>query len=271
MTQVSKPEAEASTYAETSPPALRDGYHRSFTYLRLAINNYCSFRCPYCAPQGFRKVHNSKLLTVSEKKRLIAITAQLGLTKIRFTGGEPLLTPHLPDLITWAHRQGVRELHVTTNGAEIVSRLAELRRAGLTGMNISLDSLQPTRLQTLTGYRHPEKILEGVEAAFNEPDLRVKLNVVLQKNLNEDELPDFINLYRRRDWTIRFIELMPFNGSTQWYREHYLPATEISSRLRELLPDAQPVVGQSTEEWRWRLPGYKYWVAVIPGSSRTFC
>jgi len=271
MSHVHGPEGRAAPRRQFPAPALRDGHGRFFTYLRLAVNNYCPFRCPYCAPQGFPKGHNPKNLTFSEHKRLISLAARLGVTKIRFTGGEPLLEPHLPELISWARREEITDIHVTTNGAEVASRLKELLAAGLTGMNISLDSLRIPRLQTLTGYRHAARILEGVEAAFAEPGLRVKLNVVMLRELNEDELQDFIELYRRRDWTIRFIELMPFNGSTSWYRKHYLPAAEIYSHLRQLLPEAQPVLGKGTEELRWKLPGHRHWLAVIPGFSRTFC
>ena len=264
--------AEVVSTAEGRPPReLRDRYGRVFTYLRLAVNNHCQFRCPYCAPQGMPLLNGAHNLTLNEQKRIISLAIRLGVSKIRFTGGEPLLYSPLPELIAWSREHGISQLHVTTNGAAITSRLEELKSAGLTGMNISLDSLKISRLAELTGYRHPERILAGVEAAFAVEGWQVKLNVVLLRGINEDELTDFVELYRQRDWPLRFIELMPFSGSSAWFRTHYLAAEEIYSRLKQLVPEGVVVSGRGTEEFRLQLPGHRHWIGVIPGFSRTFC
>ena len=171
-------------------PPLTDGHGRRFEYLRLSLTDVCNFRCTYCLPEGYRKVAGQPAsLTVAETGRLIAAFARLGLWKVRLTGGEPSLRPELLDIAkAVAATPGIRKLAMTTNGYRLAERAADYAAAGITALNISVDSLDPVRFAAITGHDRLGEVLDGIAAARAAGIGAIKLNSVLMRGINDDEL-----------------------------------------------------------------------------------
>jgi|SRR5579862_9088518 len=188
-----------------------DPFNRRIDYLRVSITDRCNFRCVYCMPeQGFPAIPKSESLTFEEMARLISIAAGLGITKVRLTGGEPLLRKELPELVREiASFPGIEDISCTTNGFLLEELACRLSRAGLHRVNISLDTLKPERFIEIARRGSLDRVLAGIEAAFDAGLKPVKINCVLMKGVNEDEVADFARLTLARDLHVRFIELMP--------------------------------------------------------------
>ena len=195
-------------------PPIVDRFGRTFNYLRIALNEQCNLRCIYCMPEeGIDFRSEDKLLTTKEIFRIIQITAEMGVSKMRFTGGEPLLRKDLPKLIQYANQtKGVESTHLTTNGLLLGKYLSQLEDAGLTGINISLDTLNPEKFKIITRRDGVNLVLAGFKKAIKSSIKTVKINVVAMRDFNDDELMDFVTLTKENDITIRFIELMPFDS-----------------------------------------------------------
>ena len=189
---------------------MKDGFGRKIEYLRISVTDKCNLRCRYCMPaQGVGHIPHEELLTLEELFRIAGIMAGLGVRKVRLTGGEPLVRKNLCRLIEDIHRlPGISEIAMTTNGVLFGQQAEVLKKAGLTGVNISLDTLVPESFQRLTGKKELEKVLESIDAAL-EQGLKVKLNCVPVRGFNEKELPALAAFARDRKIDVRFIELMP--------------------------------------------------------------
>lgn len=200
---------------------LYDKYGRFHNYLRISLTEKCNLRCMYCMPhEGIHLTEKSKLLTLDERMRLISIFSTLGVTKLRFTGGEPTISNQLLPLVRHAKDCGIKSIGITTNGLELgrnKNRLDELVKNGLTSINISLDSLNPMKFAQIT--RRDDKnlysVLSCIYHAISFAEVHVKVNCVLMKGINDDEILDFTQISKDTPVDVRFIEIMPFEGN-EW-------------------------------------------------------
>lgn len=252
---------------------LTDGHGRRFEYLRLSLTDMCNFRCSYCLPDGFRKQTGLPAnLTVRETGRLIAAFARLGLWKVRLTGGEPSLRPELLDIArTVAATPGIRRLAMTTNGYRLTERAADYAAAGITALNVSVDSLDPARFAAITGHDRLDEVLDGIAAARLAGITSIKLNSVLMRGVNDDELEGFISFVQRHDLALRFIEVMRTNDNPDFFARHHLAGAEIAARLetlgwRPLLREAG--AGPAVDYARAGQPGR---IGIIAPYSKDFC
>ncbi|MDP6499220.1 MAG: GTP 3',8-cyclase MoaA [Candidatus Marinimicrobia bacterium] len=252
---------------------ISDRFGRTFNYLRLSVNEYCNLRCIYCMPEeGVPFRSQDKLLTTDEICRLIETTSQMGVSKIRFTGGEPLLRKDLLELIQLVHEiDGIDSIHLTTNGTLLSKQINSLKDAGLTGINISLDTLNPEKFNSITRGEGLDLVLDGLEKANQSGISSIKVNVVVMRDFNNDELLDFIQLTKENDVTVRFIELMPFDAHQIWKTGKFYRAEQIISDLKKQVDELVPVNGSRTEHHIFRKNGYKGKVAVIPSYTRNLC
>jgi cyclic pyranopterin phosphate synthase len=210
---------------------LKDGFGRRIEYLRLSVTDRCNFSCVYCLPDGCPR-GSSALLSAVEIERLARAFAGLGVWKVRLTGGEPTTRQDLVGLVgRIAGIPGIRRVGLTTNGYLLARIAGELKAAGLTSLNVSVDSLDPERFERLTGFPHLDRIIAGVEAALAAGIPSVKVNAVLLKGFPEQELDRFLAWTRDVPLSVRFIELMQTGDNGEFFREHHLPAEEVRREL----------------------------------------
>ncbi|PZU22009.1 MAG: GTP 3',8-cyclase MoaA [Stenotrophomonas sp.] len=251
---------------------LTDGFGRSFPYLRLSLTEACNFRCSYCLPDGYQADGRPQFLAVDEIERLVRGFAALGMHKIRLTGGEPSLRKDLPQIIaTVAKVPGVRKVAITTNGCLLPRHLPGWHRAGLTALNVSMDSLQRERFHAITGHDRLPEIMQGLNLAQALGLQSIKLNAVLLRGLNDDELPAWMEFLRERPISVRFIELMRTGDNREYYERHHLRADVIIEQLlaagwseRKRAADAGPAREFSHPEHRGS-------VGIIAPYSKDFC
>lgn len=192
------------------PEPLVDSFGRTIDYLRISVTDRCNFRCVYCMPeQGFPATPKPENLTTEELRRLVRVAASLGMRKMRFTGGEPLLRKDLPRVIGTASESGATDISLTTNGHLLATLVDDLARAGLSRVNVSLDTLREDRFQSIARRGSLSQVLAGVEAAIERGLQPVKINCVVLKGINDDEAADFARLTLSAPVHVRFIELMP--------------------------------------------------------------
>jgi len=257
---------------ESASPII-DRFGRTFNYLRLALNEQCNLRCIYCMPEeGIEFRPEDKLLSTEEIFRLIELASQMGVSKIRLTGGEPLLRKDLVPIIQFANSlDGIDSIHVTTNGLLLSKYIHELESAGLSGINISLDTLEQNKYKTITRRDGLKSVLDGLDKAIKSSIQSIKLNVVAMRDFNDDELMDFVALTKENDITVRFIELMPFDSHQIWKTGKFYGADHIVSDLKNQVEELNPIDGSRTEHYIFRVNDYKGKVAVIPAYSRSLC
>ena len=219
---------------------LVDSYGRHISDLRISITDRCNFRCVYCMPEeGLQWLKRDVLLTFDEIERLTRIAVGLGVEEVRLTGGEPTLRPGLPDLVRrLSDVHALRSLSLTTNGFLLRSLAAPLAEAGLTRINVSLDTLQHDRFHQIARRRGLDAVLAGLEELERHPSIApIKVNVVAMRDFTEDEVVNFARLARRKPYVIRFIEFMPLDADGNWQRERVLTGPEIKAIIeRDFMP-----------------------------------
>ncbi|MDK9698927.1 MAG: radical SAM protein, partial [bacterium] len=240
-----------------STSALYDGHLRRHTYLRVSVTDRCNLRCTYCMPQtGVKWRERDEILTLEELSRVIACMATAGITKVRFTGGEPLVRKDLAWLIAKVSQfPNIEKVAMTTNGILLQDHLQQLVEAGLSAVNISLDTLQSERFEKITRFDKLSDTLAGINAALRYENLTVKINMVVTADVNDDELCDFIEYFCDTPVELRFIEYMPFRG-TQWQPASLLPFSEILLRVSEkylLIADPNKSIHATAKQYR--IPG----------------
>ena len=248
---------------------LLDSFGRRINYLRISVTDRCNLRCIYCMPpEGVPWIPHSDLLSYEEIATIVQIAAALGINKIRLTGGEPLIRPGLPNLVEMLSGiEGINEIAMTTNGILLKEYAMVLKRAGLRRINISLDTLKADRFRYITRLGYLKDTLKGIEAAREANLEPVKINVVVMRGINDDEVVDFAKLTREKGWHIRFIELMPFASVTE-----FVPSSEIRQSIVSLgkLEPCSPITGNGPTR-NYRLPGAKGTIGFISPLSEPFC
>lgn len=250
---------------------MKDAVGREINYLRISVTDRCNFRCLYCMPEkGVEPKSHSDILRFEEMVEFVRAVAPLGITRIRVTGGEPLVRKGIPSFIRELRNiNGIRDISITTNGSLLAPIAADLKDAGLDRVNISLDTLKPERFRKITRCGRLSDVLRGIECALETGLVPVKLNCVMVRGFNDDEIGDFIELTRSYPIYIRFIELMPL-GEKGWSQGKYISAEEIKSSIKErLMPTGAPA-GAGPAVY-YRVPGAVGAVGFITPISRHFC
>lgn len=250
---------------------LNDNYGRTIDYLRLAVTDRCNLRCRYCMPaEGIDFAPRQELLSFEEIERLSRVlTTQLGVKKLRITGGEPFARRDLMDLLRRL-RPLFRSVHMTTNATLLEPHLEELYRLDIRQLNISLDSLQPERFFAITRRDLFQPVWAAIERALA-LDFRVKLNVVLMRDVNFDEFEDFLTLAKHRPLDVRFIEAMPFNDD-DGNRDSYMSYHDMLAEIRLRYPAIQPAAPvPNSASLHYRIPGFQGRIGLIPAYSRSLC
>ncbi|MBM3500063.1 MAG: GTP 3',8-cyclase MoaA [Armatimonadetes bacterium] len=253
---------------------MRDGLNRAVEYLRVSVTDRCNLRCRYCMPpEGLPAKSHADILRYEEIARVVRAIVPLGLTRVRLTGGEPLVRPGLPALVRMLCAvRGVSDIALTTNGQLLARYAAELRDAGLQRVNVSLDTLRPERYREITLGGEIEPVFEGLAAARAQGFAPIKLNAVLIRGLNEDEAVEFARLTLEEPYDVRFIEFMPMGDVGLWSPQAVVSEAEARAaveRLGPLQPAPTPATSRGGEAWR--LPGARGTIAFISPVSHPFC
>ena len=251
---------------------LVDGFGRTHTYVRIAVTDRCNCRCMYCMPPGgIAPRPKGDLLTFDEIARVASICAGMGVTKIRLTGGEPLVRRDLPVLVRLLRGiPGIETVSMTTNGVLLAENARVLRDAGLASVNVSLDTLRPERFERITGRPGPDGVVAGIDAALDAGLDPVKVNMVVMGGVNDDELPDFVEFARHRPVEVRFIEFMPFRENG-WAPAGMVPQAVMQERLARRYR-LQPMNGGPGGKVRgFAVEGAAGSIGVIAPMSDHFC
>ncbi|MGD0353315.1 MAG: GTP 3',8-cyclase MoaA [Dehalococcoidia bacterium] len=263
---------------------LSDPFNRPINYLRISVTDRCNLRCIYCLPpEGIALLPQGEVLTYEEIARVAGLAAELGINKVRLTGGEPLVRARLSELVAMlAGIDGIDDISLTTNGVLLKQYAAELKRAGLKRVNVSLDSLSRAKFERITRQDRLSDVLQGIEAAKACGLNPVKVNMVVMRGINDDEVMDFARLTTAEGWHVRFIELMPFaidnppDGHSIGDKANLHPAfvsvDEIKERLQILgkLEPSLPITGNGPAKY-FRLPQARGTIGFIAPVSQHFC
>jgi cyclic pyranopterin phosphate synthase len=252
---------------------LVDAFDRQIDYMRISVTDRCDLRCIYCAATSFHNQTHENTLRYEEIARVVEAAAMLGVTKIRLTGGEPLVRLHLDRLVSMlVNIPGIEEVSMTTNGTLLTKYGAELKAAGLKRVNISLDSLKPDKFAYITGGDKLNDVLQSIEYANNIGLVPVKINTVILKGINDDEIPDFVRKTITGGWNVRFIEHMPFAGAKKQDND-LVSSREIMDIIRKQFGELQPHhahIGNGPAKY-YKLPGANGTVGFIGAVTECFC
>ena len=266
----------AQSVSSSPQPAIRliDQFGRRLTYLRVSLTDVCNLRCIYCMPEDMTFRPRHELMSDDEIITIVRMMAGLGINKVRLTGGEPTVRPHVVEIVRQiAHIPGIRDLAMTTN-AILLPQLAEpLARAGLNRVNISLDTLNPKKFRFITRWGDLDKVWAGIEAAEAAGLKPLKINAVVTRGFNDDEVVDLARLTLDRDWDIRFIELMPFGSEADFAQTAVVRSQETRERIEAVLGPMQPVPGHDPRDPArpYRLAGARGTIGFISSISEPFC
>ncbi|MDO5546049.1 MAG: GTP 3',8-cyclase MoaA [Eubacteriales bacterium] len=246
-----------------------DQFGRSVTYLRVSVTELCNLRCRYCMPaEGVCKKNHADMLTEDEMIQAIEAAASLGITKLRITGGEPLVKKNIVSICRRAAAvPGIEEVCLTTNGIFLPRLAKPLREAGVRRLNLSLDTLDPEKYAYITRIGSLGDFWKGFHAALDAGFEKIKLNAVLVGGFNDDEIVALAELTKQYPVDMRFIEMMPMCDSAEFGEDAYIPFT----RVLEALPEAQPVPKDGGVAKLYRLPGGKGNIGLISPVSAHFC
>jgi cyclic pyranopterin phosphate synthase len=255
-----------------------DSFARPINYLRVSVTDRCNLRCIYCMPaEGIPLLTHQDILTFEEIERIVRVAAELGIYKVRLTGGEPLVRIGLPHLVRLiAAIPQIDDISMTTNGHLLPRYADELAAAGLKRVNVSLDSLRADRFRSLTRVGELARAWEGVAAAERAGLTPIKINVVVIRGLNDNEVLDFAQLTLEQERHIRFIEVMPLGHNDLWAEDGFVSMEEVRGRIETtfgpLEPVGQdaPVIGNGPARY-WRLPGAPGTLGFITPVSDHFC
>jgi cyclic pyranopterin phosphate synthase len=253
---------------------LIDGHGRPIGDVRVSVTDRCNFRCQYCMPaEGLPWLNRDALLTYEEIERLVRLLSAMGVHDVRLTGGEPLVRRELWRLVEkLSALEDVHDLSLTTNGYLLERQVADLVRAGLKRINVSLDALAPDRFFQLTRRDSLQQVLDGLAAAQRHPELRpIKVNVVALRDFTEDEVVRFAEFARTEPYVVRFIEFMPLDADRTWSRDRVLPNEQVRAMIDAVYP-LEPV-GRERHgtSRRWRFADGQGEIGFISPVTEPFC
>ena len=252
---------------------IRDTFARPLRNLRLSVTDRCNLRCAYCMPEEeYAWLPRADILTFEEVARLVHVFAGLGVDKLRLTGGEPLLRKDLPRLVKMiAAEPHIRDLAITTNGILLAQEAQALRDAGIQRVTVSLDTLKPDRFRALTRRDAYQQVIEGIGAVSRMGWPGLKLDTVVMRGVNDDEIADLIEFARRMEAELRFIEYMDVGGATRWSMDQVVSRADILERLGQRYGRIEAIVEESSAPAdRFRLPdGLAF--GVISSTTAPFC
>ena len=261
---------------------LIDCFQRSINYLRVSVTDRCNLRCVYCMPEeGVPSVPHQEVLTLEEIGRIIRVAAAMGLRRVRLTGGEPLVRKGVVNLVRWVDQTpGIEDISLTTNAILLPSYARDLAAAGLKRVNVSLDTLRPQRFREITRRGDLSDVMAGIAVAREAGLLPIRLNVVVMRGVNDDEVVEIARTTLEKDWQVRFIELMPFMDEQETCIRDaspalgFVPAQEVKRQIEEALGPleaAETNTGSGPAKY-YRLPAAKGLIGFInPLSESQFC
>lgn len=267
------PNSEELNHRLNTSETLTDTFGRYHNYLRISLTERCNLRCQYCMPaEGVTLSKKSNLLTTEEVLRVADLFVKSGVTKIRLTGGEPTIRKDLVDIIANLKKlQGLKTVGITTNGLVLTKKLVELQRAGLDALNISLDTLNSEKYEFITRRKGWQKVMMGIDLALQLDYAPVKINCVVMKGFNDNEVVDFVQLTKDKNIDVRFIEYMPFSGN-KWDYDKFVSYKDMLEKIFQIWPDFESLPGELNDTSKaWKVPGFKGQVGFITSMSEHFC
>lgn len=257
----------------SSNPTLYDNHGRPLNYLRLAVTDRCNLRCFYCMPvQGIKYLPKGQLLTYEEMERTVKVLSSMGIKKVRITGGEPFVRRGLMDFL-WrlSEISSLEEINLTTNGVLTAPYVKELKKLGITSVNLSLDTLNKEDFYKITYRDELEKVLDTLDELISY-DIPVKINAVVMEGKNTDQLQALTALTKNSKIDVRFIEEMPFNGSGEHYPVLQWNHVKILQSLKAIYPELYKIKDPANStSYNYAVPGHKGSIGIIAAFSRTFC
>ncbi|QSD34246.1 GTP 3',8-cyclase MoaA [Pectobacterium brasiliense] len=253
---------------------LTDAFARKFYYLRLSITDVCNFRCTYCLPDGYQAngTNPHRFLSLDEIRRVSRAFAELGTEKVRLTGGEPSLRRDFVDIITAIRENpAIRTLAVTTNGYRLARDVAQWRDAGLTALNVSVDSLDARQFHAITGQDKFRQVMDGIDAAFDCGFAKVKVNTVLMRDVNTGSLQTFLDWIKHRPIQLRFIELMETGEGGDLFRRHHVSGEVIRQQLLQQGWQQQQRARSDGPAQVFSHPDYQGEIGLIMPYEKDFC
>lgn len=258
---------------KNTPLVLRDTFGRNHDYLRISVTERCNLRCQYCMPEeGVSLTPKSHLLTTNEISYLGHLFVKLGVTKVRLTGGEPLVRPDIVRIVeNLSSLEGLGSVAMTTNGITLSRYIKALKNAGLKALNISLDTLVPAKFELFTRRKGWERVIESIRLAEEFGYSPVKVNCVVMRGINDDELCKFVQFTEDKDVDVRFIEYMPFDGN-KWAFKKMVPYFEILDVIRKDFPTLERLGdGAHDTSKAYKVPGFKGQIGFITSMTENFC
>ncbi len=251
----------------------KDRFGRQIDYLRVSITDRCNLRCLYCSQKdSFSWIPHQEILSYEELFEVLEQAVALGFKRLRLTGGEPLVRRDVVSFIArLAKLSGLEDLSLTTNGTLLAEVAQDLKKAGLKRVNISLDTLRPERFEAITGYPLWQRVWAGIQAALEAGLLPVKINVVIMRGINDDEILDLALLCKAYPLEVRFIEFMPVGEGAPWAKDRFLSADEVKERLKSLGP-LEPIASYGGgPAYTYSFPGAQGKIGFINAMSNHFC
>ncbi len=255
--------------------ALIDPHHRTIDYLRISVTDRCNLACVYCKPRGEMKMlEHRDILTYEEIQRVVSVAVRLGISRVRVTGGEPLVRRGIGNFIASLHRfSGINDISLTTNGVLLSNMIEALVEAGKPRLNISLDSLKAARFHKITGSDNWHRVWDGIYRAEELGFFPLKLNMVPVRGLNDDEIVDFARLTLERKLHVRFIEFMPIGAGDRWHKDECVSSDEVRAAIERefgtLIPFTSSLsAGPSAN---FQIPSAQGAIGFISPISRHFC
>jgi cyclic pyranopterin phosphate synthase len=252
---------------------LKDSFARTAKKLRISVTDRCNMRCIYCMPaNNVDWFEQQNILSFQEINRVVTILADLGIVKVRLTGGEPLLRPKIPTLINLISQiPQIEDIGMTTNGIGLQANASGLKGAGLRSVNVSLDTLKENRFKAINGVNGLDNVLDGIKVAAD-VGLRVKLNMVVIRGWNDDEVVEFAELSKKTNYTVRFIEFMPLDGTSMWNNHLVVTKAEIIKKLGSEGIEIFPLHNDYSEPARlFTFNDKQGSLGFIPSISEPFC
>ncbi|MCB2339938.1 GTP 3',8-cyclase MoaA [Clostridium estertheticum] len=249
---------------------MRDSHGRNINYLRISVTDRCNLRCIYCMPeQGIKKLEHVDILRFEEIFKIVKVSEKLGINKVRYTGGEPLVMKDIDKLIYETSKlQGIEDISITTNGILLADMASDLKKAGLKRVNISLDTLDDVKFKSITRIGNLDKVMKSIDRCLTLGLKPVKINTVLMRGFNDTEFEDFLNLTREMPIEIRFIELMPIGEGIKIYDKSKISFMEILKNHPEL---TQIENEKSSTAQMYQIKGAKGKIGFISPVSCKFC